>query len=123
MTPPTRNGHMTKTPNEVFDYEETMSRLGGDTELYADLVRFFLEDSQELTQRLRAKLLADDLRGVEMCAHSLKGLCANFGAHRATSAAFTLEEAARNGKAVNLPESACELEAAVADLKTALTAG
>lgn len=119
MTPNSRNGQATKS-NGVFDYEETLSRLGGDTELFSDLVRFFLEDADELTQRLRTKLIANDLRGIEMCAHSLKGLCANFGAHRATSAAMTLEDAAKAGQTANLQQATRDLEAAVADLKAAL---
>lgn len=120
MAPNTRNGQATKTVSDVFEYEETMTRLGGDAELYSDLVRFFLEDSDQLTQRLRTKLAANDLRGVEMCAHSLKGLCANYGAHRATSAAFALEEAARSGHTASLPQASRELEAAVTDLRAAL---
>lgn len=115
-----RHHEATKASTVVFDYQETLTRLGGDAELYADLVRFFLEDSAELSQRLRDKLAANDVRGVEMCAHSLKGLCANFGAHRATSAAFTLEEAARAEQVQKFPQAARELEAAVTDLRTAL---
>jgi HPt (histidine-containing phosphotransfer) domain-containing protein len=120
MTPNARHSRPVQTANAVFDYTDTLQRLGGDAELYADLVRFFLEDSAELLQRLQLKVSDNDLRGTEHCAHSLKGLCANFGAHRATSAAFALEEAARGGQTDAIPQAARELEAAVTALRSAL---
>nr|AXL05475.1 hypothetical protein [uncultured bacterium] len=104
----------------VYDYEGTLERLGGDAELFVDLVRFFLEDAAMLLARLEAALASKDTREVEISAHSLKGLCSNFGARRAVAAAYAIEECARAGKLADAPESCAQFKGAVAQLTEAL---
>src|SRR6185436_18206487 len=74
--------------DSTYDYEATLERLGGDVELFVDLVRFFLEDAALLEARLESALESKDVRTVEITAHSLKGLCSNFGARRAVACAY-----------------------------------
>ena len=64
----------------IFDLEKTLRRLDGNQELYQDLIRFFLEDSPVLLDRLRQGYREQDAQLVERAAHTLKGLAANFGA-------------------------------------------
>jgi HPt (histidine-containing phosphotransfer) domain-containing protein len=104
----------------AYDYEGTLERLGGDVELFGDLVRFFLDDAAELLGRLEAGLAAKDARIVELSAHSLKGLCSNFGARRAVASAYAIEECARAGKLADAPESCAQFKEAVAQLIDAL---
>ena len=99
-----------------YDYEGSLERLGGDAELFVDLVRFFLEDAAMLVARMETALEAKDARAVELAAHSLKGLCSNFGARRAVAAAYAIEESARAGKLADAPESCAQFKGAVAQL-------
>jgi two-component system, sensor histidine kinase and response regulator len=103
-----------------YDYEGTLERLGGDAELFVDLIRFFLDDAAALLSRMEAALESKDARAVELAAHSLKGLCSNFGARRAVAAAYAIEESARAGKLGDVPESCAQFKGAVAQLTEAL---
>lgn len=103
---------------EVFDYRGTLERLGGDTGLFADLVRFFLEDTGEILQRARDAAKERDTVKLSRAAHSLKGLCSNFGGREAVDLAWRIEQSAMLGDADNAPVA--ELEAAVARLSDAL---
>ena len=115
------NGDSAPTGGESsYDYEGTLERLGGDAELFVDLVRFFLDDAAMLLARMEAALESKDARAVELAAHSLKGLCSNFGAGRAVAAAYAIEESARAGKLADTPESCAQFKAAVAQLTEAL---
>jgi HPt (histidine-containing phosphotransfer) domain-containing protein len=104
----------------TYDYEGTLERLGGDEELFVDLVRFFLDDAAELLARLESGLAANEARTVELSAHSLKGLCSNFGARRAVAAAYAIEECARAGRLGEAPQSFAQFQGAVAQLTEAL---
>ena len=94
----------------TYDYDGTLERLGGDVELFVDLVRFFLEDAAMLQARMETALEAKDARTVEITAHSLKGLCSNFGARRAVAAAYAIEESARAGKLADAPNRAAQFK-------------
>ena len=60
------------------------------------LVRSF--GHQVVLAELGTSLEANDAKGVERAAHSLKGLVANFGAKEATSLAGELQRCGRNGE-------------------------
>ena len=79
------------TQGEFFDREGALGRLGGDEELFGELVQFFLEDTPGLLNLLRSGLRDNDWAPVERAAHGLKGLASNFGATRAVEAARTVE--------------------------------
>jgi HPt (histidine-containing phosphotransfer) domain-containing protein len=113
-------GDSTFAGDSAFDYEGTLERLGGDVELFFDLVRFFLDDAAMLEARLETALEANDVRTVEITAHSLKGLCSNFGARRAVAYAYAIEESARAGKLTDAPESWAQFKGAVGQLTEAL---
>jgi len=105
----------------AYDYTATLHRLGGDTELFTDLARFFLEDADGLLARFHAALERGNARDVELAAHALKGLCANFDAHGAVGAAAEIEETAQQGRIGPDHVDAAALDTAVAELKTALS--
>jgi HPt (histidine-containing phosphotransfer) domain-containing protein len=93
---------------EFFDREGALGRLGGDEELFGELVQFFLEDTPGLLNLLRSGLQDNDWAPVERAAHGLKGLASNFGATRAVEAARSVE---RLGRDRNLPAAAEALPA------------
>ncbi|MBL8826852.1 MAG: Hpt domain-containing protein [Planctomycetaceae bacterium] len=111
--------NQTGTSN-IFDYQGTLHRLGGDQGLFTDLIDFFMEDGDMLLGRIRDGLANGDNAAVVLAAHSLKGFCSNFGAQRAVNAAMALEESARAKQSRSASAIVGELESAVTQLKAAL---
>jgi HPt (histidine-containing phosphotransfer) domain-containing protein len=83
----------------VLDIAGTLSRFGGDESLFADMVRFVLDDAPPLYTKLRAAVETDDRAAIQMHAHALKGLIASCGGVRAANAAQRIESAVRSGAA------------------------
>lgn len=82
----------------VFDLAGTLRRLGGDTDLLADLVQLYDEDSPGLLDRLHAGTEQHRSDEIVHAAHSLRGLAANFGAAALTQSIVRLEEATAEGR-------------------------
>jgi len=80
---------------QVFDYRESLARLGGDRELFDELLVIFLEDAPSLLVQASAALVSGDSRALERTSHTLKGLSANFSATAAMAAANDVELHAR----------------------------
>lgn len=104
----------------VFDREGALSRLGGDEDLFKDLVGFFLEDSPALLEAVRQGVEQRDASAVERGAHALKGLVANFGATLAVEAASSLESIGRRGRMDDAPRALERLEKEVEILTQSL---
>ena len=90
----------TAASEQRIDHRGTMHRLGGNEQLFYDLVRFFLEDAPVVLAELGTALTSNDAKGVERAAHSLKGLIANFGAKEATTLAAELQRFGRDQRLV-----------------------
>ena len=77
------------------EIEAAIDRLGGDVELYKDLVDRFLDDSAGTRRQI--KLAIDALDGAKLhgASHSLKGLAASCGATAAAEALADLESLGR----------------------------
>lgn len=105
----------------VFDFEGALKRLGGDKELFREIVQFFFEDSPGLIHKLRCGLRDRNATAVERAAHALKGMAANFDAHRAVEAAYRVESLGALEKLAEVPAALEGLEEEVAILKVALT--
>ena len=104
----------------VFDHSGSLKRMGGDQQLFQEMVGFLLEDAPRLMERFRAGVEANNLSQAQHAAHTLKGLISNFGASRAVAAAAQAEEFARRGDASPLQRIIPELDAAVQELEIAL---
>ena len=76
-----------------IDRESVLRRLGGDEQLFADVVRYFREDAPPLLQSLREAVAREDAEQIARSAHSLKGLAANIGAQPLADAAQAVERA------------------------------
>ena len=68
-----------------------MERLGGDADLFADVVDFFLEDCPPHVAAIEAAVGAHDADRLRAAAHVLKGVAANLSAAGLFEAAQTLE--------------------------------
>lgn len=79
----------------VADLESALNRMRGDEKLLVELIGFFLEDLPSLTMSMQQGADSGDMPTLERSAHSLKGLAANFDAHRVIAAAREVELAAK----------------------------
>lgn len=81
----------------VLDREDALARVGGDTELLAEIAGLFLAEYPGLMDELRDALANGDASKLERTAHALKGSVANFGAKPAVDSALAIERAGRSG--------------------------
>ncbi len=91
-------GNQGKTAGPVLDLDGSLGRLGGDKELFAEMVEYLLQDVPKLYRELRSAVHARDADAVRMQAHALKGLVAGCGGVRAARVAQLLENAGQSGE-------------------------
>lgn len=103
-----------------FDREATLDRLGGDEELFRDLVKVFIEDIESLEARLLDGSAKNDVHQVERAAHAIKGLCLTFEGCEAGRVAAVVEAAGRGGKIADAQRELPRLQTEVATLLNAL---
>jgi HPt (histidine-containing phosphotransfer) domain-containing protein len=78
--------------DSVCEPEAALQRLGGDVQLYRELVQSFVDDSAGLLPRLDAAVAAADYEGVHRAAHCLKGTAATCGALAVADACAAIEQ-------------------------------
>ncbi|MBX9792330.1 MAG: Hpt domain-containing protein [Pirellulales bacterium] len=76
-----------------------LNRLGGNRKLLRELISFFREDAPKLLKQIEDGLACGNARQVQIAAHSLRGLAANF---EALSCASTMAQLEEHGRAGNL---------------------
>ncbi|MGC3967338.1 MAG: Hpt domain-containing protein [Pirellulales bacterium] len=103
-----------------FDQAGTLQRLGNDRGLYADLVRFFLEDSKDLFAQVQNHTAAEDAEAANRASHALRGICANFGANEAVNLCWTIERRSGVGDWREVSGAVKQLDGALKRLCTAL---
>jgi len=69
-------------------------RCGGDYQLVETLAEMFPPEALKLLHNVELAQTQRDLRGLQLAAHTLKGMCSMFDAVEATEAAMELEMAA-----------------------------
>ena len=106
----------------LVDREAALKRLGGNEQLYRNLVRFFAEDSPGLLVDIRSGLRTGDREQVTRAAHSLKGLAANFGCEAAMKSAVRMQEIGTSGSLEEATSALESLTDAITKLNLALTA-
>jgi signal transduction histidine kinase/DNA-binding response OmpR family regulator/HPt (histidine-containing phosphotransfer) domain-containing protein len=70
---------------------DALERLGGDTELLADVIRIFLEDCPHRLSAIKAAVDARDADAIRATAHALKGAASNLSATGLFEAAQVME--------------------------------
>jgi HPt (histidine-containing phosphotransfer) domain-containing protein len=88
--------------SEPEDPPVDLSRLarttGGDVEVELELLRIFLEQTEERLRSVEAALARRDYAQIREDAHSIKGASANVGADRLRELAATLEGRMKSGE-------------------------
>lgn len=86
-------------PTGSMDFDDLLLRVDGDRELMCELLVMFKEACPELLRMLEDAAANQDMRQVEITAHTMNGMLANVSALRARSAAAELERLGREGEA------------------------
>ena len=107
-------------PQAAFNLEQALIHMGGDHELFQELVFVFLEESSRQIDEIRAASTERNARIVERAAHSIKGSVGTFAAKRAMEAARALEHLGREEKIASFPQAISALEEELDLLKDAL---
>jgi CheY-like chemotaxis protein len=80
-----------------IDADAVLLRCGGDHDLMGTLVGMFPGELRKLLSTLEQARSAGDVHGVQINAHTIKGMCGMFEAKQAAGAALELEKAAGAG--------------------------
>ncbi|MEP7354580.1 MAG: Hpt domain-containing protein [Acidobacteriota bacterium] len=111
---------MSNANSPILDFENALSRAGGDLDLLKEIAALFLDEYPRSLAELRQALAEGDAEAVGRTAHGLKGAVANFGAQPAVDAAFTLEQMGQSHDLAAGSETLANLKQALADLKQEL---
>jgi HPt (histidine-containing phosphotransfer) domain-containing protein len=106
----------------MIDLPLALSRVGGDVALLREIAQIFFEQYPTTLSDIRQALASRDGPALEQAAHFLKGAVANFGAQRASEAAFSLEKMGREGRWENPEAALANLEAELERLLPELVA-
>jgi two-component system sensor histidine kinase/response regulator len=82
----------------VFDYEDFLERIDGDTALLKEVLAIFLEDTPSLFSDLNTGIKNRDSEAIERAAHTLKGAAANISAKRLRDLSHQLLLLTRKGE-------------------------
>ncbi len=92
----TNEGDSFQTRPITLDLSQARQNFGCDEGLLHEIAHVFIEDVPGIAAELQAACLRNDFTTVARLAHSLKGLCATFGAEPARTYAQRLELDAAN---------------------------
>jgi HPt (histidine-containing phosphotransfer) domain-containing protein len=98
------------TSKPLIDLSALLKRVDNDRALMRELLGLFHEEYSQLITSLREAVHKNDTNLAQIAAHTLKGMLASLAADRAAAAAARIEDAARNGKAEQLPGGLQSLE-------------
>jgi two-component system, sensor histidine kinase and response regulator len=104
----------------AFDRAVGLERLGGDEELFAEVVGVFLGDAPKLMAELRRAVTAGDAPAVQRAAHGLKGAAGYVGGAPTAVAAAELEKVGASGDLADAPQTLDRLTTEVDRLTAAL---
>lgn len=108
MTLPGKN-----SVEEAVNLPELLARVDHDRELLREIVEMFREEFPRLRELLRSAVLNEELPGVEMLAHTLKGMLLNLSVERGAAAASELELRGKAKDLAGMREAHAEFERAV----------
>ena len=117
---PTPPREMTKTDARVFDASTMLVNIGGDVDLFDQLIRLFLERHRIMVQEIEAAIKQADGVALERAAHSLKGTAGNLCAPEVVLLASQLEANGRLGTLAEAPALFAQLERTVQQLVAVL---
>jgi signal transduction histidine kinase/CheY-like chemotaxis protein len=110
-----------EAPSATLDATSALARLGGNTQLYRDILRSYLNHLAEVPAELDALVLCSDWSGASKFLHTLKGLSSTVGANHLAAIARAGELAFNSPDAATLaPAQTARLCKAVHDTRNGL---
>ena len=82
----------------LIDREGGLRRVGGDHEIYDELMELFMENSTSQIEQLKEAVKNKEADSIEKVAHSIKGAAANLGVLLVQQSAFELEQIGSGSK-------------------------
>jgi CheY-like chemotaxis protein len=109
----------------VVDIDAALERLGGESDVYVELIEPFIEDSTHMLLEIKNGLISGEGQEVCRCLHTLKGVAATMGANELSALARQLESLVKAQVTTNNPpyvppEDMAALEAALVAVHDAL---
>ena len=83
--------------HEVLDTQKGLRFVGGDPEVYKELLSEFIQELPEKLQLLQHYFAENDLKKLSRAAHNLKGVSANLGALQLSEYASRLDKQSNDG--------------------------
>jgi CheY-like chemotaxis protein len=108
------------TVEQVYNRREALARTCDDTELLAQIIDIFIEETPALMAQLAGFLDNGDCAGAFSAAHAIKGSSGNLSAAAAATTARCVELAARSGDLAGARAALPALRLAVTELLTML---
>jgi HPt (histidine-containing phosphotransfer) domain-containing protein len=99
-----------RSPDLSLDLPELLTRVDSDRELLRELLSIFRKEFPCLLQSLQEAVVRGDMKGVEVTAHTIKGMLANVSFARAVASAACLERMGQQRVTQGLPEELARLE-------------
>jgi len=106
---------------DVLDRSAAFAQVGGDMELFREIVAIFLETYPELLAHISDAVTRADGEALLRAAHTLKGSVGNFHAKPAFEAAFRLERMGRASEFGGAADAVESLEREMERVKRAIT--
>jgi two-component system, sensor histidine kinase and response regulator len=123
---PTRRKSKNESPDEdssilpgLIEEQKVLEGLGGDQELFEEVLNLFLEDSDRLLHDIQSAVALKDAAALGRSAHALKGSVANLSSGAAHTYAADLEKMGRNGECNGAQELVAKLGNALQELQHA----
>jgi CheY-like chemotaxis protein len=112
---------MSTSDASLFDASTMLANIGGDVELFDQLIRLFLERHRTMVQDIEVAIAQADRAELERAAHSMKGTAGNLCAPDVVLLASQLEAIGRLGTLAEAPALLLQLERAIQQLVEVLT--
>jgi HPt (histidine-containing phosphotransfer) domain-containing protein len=105
----------------VFDANKMLANIGGDVELFHQLIRLFLDRHRTMVHDIKSAIGGGDNVRLQRAAHTMKGTVANLCATEVLEVASQLEAAGRLDTLEEVPALVLQLERAVQRLVEVLS--
>ena len=102
-----KSQHQDHQVNEVLSWDKVglIERLMGDEELAITLANLFIEDIPTQIDLLKQAIVNQDIPGIKLLAHTIKGAAANIGAEKIRTMAYIIEKAAIDNNLANAEDN------------------
>lgn len=114
------SGELLPEAGSVIDMPKLMERVGGDQDLLDEIVPIFLDESRDISEKIKEAAGREDFGLVQQLAHTMKGSVGNFAAQAAFDASRKLEESAKARDTVAMRKALAVFETELAAVREAL---